>query len=579
MQRLVAIFSEKVFSIFLIGYFLGCTPKNISDESISINVRVPSFPSSINYLNSSSSFSSQIQHFTTNKLLRVNHKLGIDPWLVYDEPNFIRRDSLWLLQFELRPEARWDDGSPVTAEDVAFSLKVLKLPFQKVTTSFFLQRLSDLDFDSSDLKKFVITGKGNKDALRILVSDFSVFQKAKFDPEGSLDHISMSDISNNPESIRQDSLAKAFVHKITSDPFRFEGEYFNSSGPYKISSIEDGRYITLEKNKKWWGNSITNQFEWIYANPNKITYHIIPETLSAIQALKNEEIHVMSDIPSNEFYQMSEDDDFLQGYQLKSPTGFKFYFIAFNTRRQLLNQTELRKAFDYILDKRAIAQVVERSYGELTIGPVSPVLSYYYNSHIEQTDYNPDMSIEILTNLGLLRKEGKWYEPNSSKQIELDVLYSQKPEYEAIALILKSEANKIGIDLNLRSFDSRTLRKKIDDREFDIYISALGGSPFSLDFSPIFSTSASGNGGMNYSGFGNEKSDSLIRAVNYAKDSLDRRQALFELQEMLHKDASMLFLFFTKKKIAISKKFTNLKISSLKPGYDVTAFELAEGYQ
>ena len=45
---------------------------------------------------------------------------------------------------------------------------------------------------------------------------------------------------------------------------------------------------------------------------------------------------------------------------------------------------------------------------------------------------------------------------------------------------------------------------------------------------------------------------------------------------MLHDEATMLFLYFSQNKMAISKKFATLKISSMKPGYDVAAFKLAD---
>jgi len=87
---------------------------------------------------------------------------------------------------------------------------------------------------------------------------------------------------------------------------------------------------------------------------------------------------------------------------------------------------------------------------------------------------------------------------------------------------------------------------------------------------------ASAIGGFNYSGFGNQESDSIINAINIAQSNEDKRSGLLRLQEMLHEEKTMLFLYFEKSRIAVNKRFKNVHEPIFTSGYDVTQFQLAE---
>lgn len=565
---------REAFVPLFLFFLLGCSNPAIENE---IKVRIGYFPSSVNYLTASSLVGIDIQNKTFNKLLKYDADLHLKPLTAKGLPKVLLIDSMVSLEYELRAESKWDNGSQITSDDILFSLKVFKMPLKSnLLTAIYYDRIRSIQIDSDNDKKFTLYGVGDKEALLNLSGDFGILQKQVFDPNGILDHISIGDISSTPQLIKQDSSAIKFIDNFTSDPFKYNDQYFSASGPYKIIGVKDGQSISLTKNDNWWGHSVTADYDFIHANPDKITYYSIPETLLAVQSLKKGDIDVMNDIPASEFISIKEDVTFKNDNTLIAPTEFAFSYIGINSKKGWLKNKLVRKAFAHLINKQDIVESIEMGFASTTIGPINPVLSYYYNNKIAPYDYKPEFSEKLLVESGLLKREGEWYQQHSEKPLELSISYRLNSEGEGLAQILQAEAKKIGLSIKLEAFDGRTLFKKLTNGDFDLYVHSLSGSPFSFNFAEIYGVAASQKGGMNLTGFGNAKSDSLIRAVNFAQDSTERRDALYGLQAMLHDEATMLFLYFSQNKMAISKKFTNLKISSMKPGYDVTAFKLAK---
>ncbi|MEQ6121692.1 ABC transporter substrate-binding protein [Reichenbachiella sp. MALMAid0571] len=540
-----------------------------------VKVRSDHFPQSLNYLINGSYHAHDIQRKTFNELLFLDGRAKFKPLLAIGLPEVIELDTGYLFKFTLRDEAKWDNGAPITSQDIGFSLKAYKLPLKEnVGISSYYSRIKDVICNEDNIKVFQLLTKGNKHDLLRLTGDFGILEKAKFDPEGLLDHIRLSDFDLIPEEIANDEKVISFFKTFTKDNYKHNDAFFSSSGSYKISHLEQGKSITLTKNKNWWGNSMVN-VDYINANPDRITYYSIPETITAIYALKNGDIDVMDDIPSNEFIQLEKDEGFKKRYNLFSPLKYTFTYIGFNSEARYLNDKKIRHALVHLIDKTKIVESVESGYGQPTIGPINPAKKFYYNDKIVPYKYDSSKCFELLTQSGLKKVNNHWYQEGEEKPVEFTLIHKQNSVYENIAQIFVSEAQKAGIKISAISYDDRTVRKMVKDRNFDITIGAFNGSPFSYNFSGLFSTDAARSGGMNFTGFGNAKSDSLIQAINYAEDSVQRRNSLFEFQKILHDESTMVFLYFAKNKIAISKKFTNLNISSLKPGYDVTSFKLA----
>lgn len=554
----------------------SCDSPNVNWEN-KVDIRIKKFPSSINYFNSTSSEAVIVQKNIFNSLLWFNKTGDAKPLLVKYLPKISRDGSTLVLDFEVREQAFWTNGEKIEPDDIEFSLKAFKLPSSlNIYTRTYLEPLKKVSPNKNNSQKFSIRANGfEKDAI-LLASDFDIIQKSRFDSLGLLDSITFEDIENRPEFVASDKNVKQFIDEFLKDNFKFKGKYLDGSGPYKIVGIVEGKYIRLQKKENWWGKGFIGKLPQFHANPDEIIYKCIPEPLVAIQALKSGNLDVMDDIPSSEFLQLKKNPSFLREFNLFAPLKYKFTYIGFNSRIEYLNNVKIRKALAALVKPEDIIKVVEKGYGEKTVGPINPAKEYFYNNSIVSRTYDASFAQQVFLENGFKLVEGKLINKTSSKPLAFNISFRQNPGHESIAFLLKEEAAKIGLKLNLKQYEGRTISKMARNHDFEIMIGNFSANPNSLDFSAIFSQEAAKIGGINFTGFGSKKSDSLMQVANYAQDSLTKRQALWGLQEELHNEATMLFLYFSKNKIAINKKFDNLKISTYRPGYDVTSFTLRE---
>lgn len=516
-----------------------------------------------------------IQKQIFNRLFLFEKEGELKPLLVNPFPVTVNNNAYKEFFFEIRENAEWEKKKQITGEDVLFSLKVFKLPVSKnINARSYLERIKSAQVDSSNSKKIVFIVQGSNIDVSRVVGDFDILQKSKYDSLGLLDHITFEAIENDPGKVASDEKVKLFIDEFLKNNFKFKGEYLKGSGPYEIADMETGKFIKLKKKENWWGESLIGKLSQFHAYPKEIVYVYLPEPLVAIQALKSRSIDVMDDIPTNEFVQLKEDSLFLENFNLFTSLKYRFTYIGFNSRIKYLDNIKIRKALSYLVKPKDMIKVVEGGYGQKTIGPINPAKSYYYNGSIPSRNFDPNLAQNIFLTNGFKLIENNLVDEETNQPLEFEISYRQNPGYESIALILKQEAANIGIQMNLKQYEGRTMSKIARNHQFEIVIGAFNGNPNSLNFSGLFSQEAKKIGGMNFTGFGNGKSDSLIQAANYAQDSISKKAALYAFQKELHEEATMLFLYFSKNKIAINKKFDNLKISTTKPGYDVTSFIL-----
>ncbi len=308
--------------------------------------------------------------------------------------------------------------------------------------------------------------------------------------------------------------------------------------------------------------------------PDKIGYYVIQDESVALIALKNGEIDVLSGVPPSDFSLMAEDKTYKSQFHFLAPNSYQFVYLGFNARLEKLN-LPMRKALSHLIPYEDIIEVAALGFGQRTVGPMNPVDSLYYNSDVELTNFNPKKSENLMIQSGYRRDKNQWYNLNN-EQLSLTLNYQTGSAInESIALIINDRLKKFGIDVHLRGLDRSLLIKRAKSHDFEIILSSFRGGPLAHNFAPLFGTDAAIPGGLNYTGFGSQQSDSVINLINYAEKKEQKVSGLKELQRLLHEERTMLFLFFQKERIIVSKRFSNVFGFSRKPGYNVTKFQLA----
>ena len=212
-----------------------------------------------------------------------------------------------------------------------------------------------------------------------------------------------------------------------------------------------------------------------------------------------------------------------------------------------------------------------------TVGPIPPGNDQFYNKELKPYDYNLNQAAALLQAAGWVKNENGWQKKLNGEVVPLTINLNYKAgntEFENIALVFQQAAAKLNIPVTVQPLEGKLLTKNLKSHNFELFIRSLSGNPFVYNFKPILHSESAAEGGMNYTGFGTPESDKLLDQINVTQDLPAKARLLKRLQQILHEQSNLIFLYFSTDRLAINKRFTNLKVSGIKPGYDVSAFEL-----
>ncbi len=372
--------------------------------------------------------------------------------------------------FLLRPEARFHDGSPLTAADVAYSLNVLR---EKGHTSF---RLPLRDLDSAvatapDVLTVRLKPGHSRDAI-LLVAGLPIFSAAFYN-------------------------AHPFDEVSLDPPL--------GSGPYKVGRFAQGKYIAMERVPDYWGRDLpinigTNNF-------GTIRYEYYADRKIAFQGFKAGDFTFHEEFTSAVWAKGYDFPAVTDGRIRKeflpddTPLGTQGWF--FNTRRDAFKDPRVRQALAYAFDfKWTNANIMYDAYKR--------TVSYFQNSPMAATGAPSPAELTILepfratlpaavfadvelppegdgsgSDRTLLRhgfdllkaagckREGATLLLPDGKPLAMEFLDST-PALEPHTLPFIRNLRQLGIDASLRVVDPAQYKHRLDTFEFDVITERFG---------------------------------------------------------------------------------------------------------
>lgn len=558
---------------------LLCSCKPSAKEGFEVVVRFAADPESVNPVNYGSANALQIVNLLYQSLLTVDLADNRQkPLLVSGLPDVTQNDSLSFITYELREEAAWDNGQPVTPYDVALSLKIIKSPL--VNNDIIRPRydfIRGLIPDSANTRRFTLVCRGYTEEMEFLTGDFMVLPAYLLDPDSLLHPFSLQELSTPSDALKQDARIKAYAAYFNSERFTRNKEFLRGSGGYALDDWKTGQYITLTRKPGWWGDKLSRPLPYLTAVPPRISFQIIPDNNSAVLALRNGQLDVFAGIPATEFITLQANEAFREQYTLYTPETYEFSLVGINGRLAKFADRRTRQALAYLIDVDNIIRATQANFAVKTAGPINPADMRYYNARIPLYQADTAKAADLLAEAGWLRQNGQWQKQINGTLVPLTLTLNYRAGnsvFEHTGLIFQQTAAAIGIPVTLQPLEGALLITKLKNHEFEAFLSSVYGNPFVFDFSGILHTESAVVNGANFTGFGIAESDSLIEAINRTHDESGKAPLLKRLQEILHEESNIIFLYFKKNRIAVHNRFTNIKISGIKPGYDVSAFAL-----
>ncbi len=442
-----------------------------------------------------------------------------EPWAEYcvvAESLEMPEDRSWII-FNIRPQARWHNGKPITADDVVFSFYTwLKdgQPFMKT----FYKKVEKVEKLKDRRVKFT-------------------FKKADtIDRELPL-------IMGIMPLIPKDVYEGKDLSKITTEPLV-------SNGPYRIKKVDFGRSITYERVKDFWGAKLPTYVGRFNFDEIKVEYYRTNSVM--FEAFKAGKIDLMEEENPQAWF---VDYNFPKSKEIikeevthNRPVGM--HSFVFNTRREIFRDRRVRQALNLVFNFETLnASLYHGAYSrtngffnntelepkghpkgeELKIlrkfkGKVDPsVFGAAYKAPFNGTPaevrHNLQAAQKLLKEAGWIFQDGSLVHKETRRPFAFEILLDST-DYEKAALAFARNCNALGILVTIRFADAAQYERRKVDFDYDMIWVFWAGtrSPGNELWNYVSTKAATTKGSRNYPGIVDPVIDEIIKNIVTSKE-------------------------------------------------------------
>ncbi|RHV38677.1 peptide ABC transporter substrate-binding protein [Ruminococcus sp. OM05-10BH] len=405
--------------------------------------------------------------------------------------------------FHMNPDAKWSDGSKVTANDFEFTFKQMADPNTAATNAWL--------FDG------------------VIVN----FSEALYNNGKTPDEIGVKALDEETLEIQLVHPASYFLQLVAGSAYpvnqakyeEYGSEYGTApdktvyNGPLKVTSWNQNTEMVLEKNDQYWGQEDMQL--------DKVNYKVIQESSTAVQAFINGELDVVSTSDTNWGKTITAAGD---SQEMTVPSSAPDFFM-FNLKNEYLSNTKIRQALSIAFDRQEMVDTL-RDGMSVPIYSMMPdtmkVGDKIYTELVDGKNYFVTQMQEEYTDPKALLQEGLAELGKSTDPSQMTIRYASRGTSELSKKIgewMKQVwEEKLGINVQIDMMEWNIMWDKIDAGDYDI---ACGGwGPYYNEPSALLQLFEPVNGYFNAdkTGWNNEDSKKFTELLNQAKDVVDDKE-------------------------------------------------------
>lgn len=454
-----------------------------------------------------------------------------------------------MIEWKIKKEAAWDDGTPVTTTDLEY---------------FWQQEEKK---DPAKVTKDNPKGYANDIASHVGYDQITKLEKVDdktlhvtFDPAYSDFRGLFTDI---PQAKFMQAQPGGWDTGLDANPGP-------SAGPYKFKEWKKGESLTLVKNATWWGTPKPTL--------DSITFRFLPESTTQPDALRNNEVDFIYPQP-----QLDLVDQVGQLTDVKSEIGFgpTFEHLTFNMKNEFLGDLAVRKAIAFAVDRNALVNALMKPFSPKAARLDNRVLvatqeGYVANGKEYQTA-DATKAEDTLKAAGYAKGADGIYAKNGKKISLRITTTSGNKTREDQGELIKSQLAKVGIEIKIDNSPSKVLfNQRLPKGDFDIANFAWVGSVFPLSgAAQIYVTGQDSN----YGAYSNADYDKLAKQAAAELDAKKQLALADQEDKLMWKDIPNLPLYQKPTFIATRKKYVNIGDNTTNEGpfWNSNTWGLAKG--
>ncbi|MEA1981909.1 MAG: peptide-binding protein, partial [Campylobacterota bacterium] len=310
------------------------------------------------------------------------------------------------------------------------------------------------------------------------------------------------------------------------------------TGPYKLEQLEYSKNIIL--------SAFDEYFEG-QAKIDKISFHVIADTMTRFLMLKSAQLDLGSVEPMAYERQLSE--EFFENFKIYEKISLSYTYLGFNLRLKKFQNPDVRKALSLAIDREELVDILFFKHAKVCSGPFLPGSSAF-NAEVKVPIRDIEKAKELLQKAGYTKENPLSFEIVTS---------NASPIRPYAAQILQHQLKKIGVVVTLRVMEWQAfLNMVVFPHKFDTVLLGWGLSP-TPDPYLFWHKDSDKKGGFNLVGYNNPKVNKMIEESQSMIDREMLAESWQKMFELITDDNPYLFLYIPNSITAVDKNIKNIE--------------------
>jgi peptide/nickel transport system substrate-binding protein len=471
-----------------------------ASDSQTLKFLIESSPNNLDLRQGTDAQSERVGGLIYDALVKKDAHFVLQPWLA---TSWERPDPLtWV--FHIREGVRFHDGKPLTADDVAWSIRSMIDGTLITAKGGTLAEITSVE--ASGPLTVTVRTKEPDDSLLFNLSDglFGVVEKGAGSDEG--------------------------LHPVGTGPFKF------------VSQMQD-RDVVLERNADYWEGA---------PKIARIRFEVVPDTITAALEIRKGSADVESNVLTQDMVEALRKE---RNVVVQSGPGAMVMYANFNTIDPALRDPRVRQAIACAIDRPALIAALWRGQARLA-DTLLPEGHWAAADDAELPQYPHDVAraVQLLDAAG--------FKPDKDGvRLRFTLKTSTDETTRLVSQAMQQEMRAAGIALTLRPAEFGTFYSDITRGAFQMYMLRWIGSNEDPDFLRYaFATASFPPKGGNRGHYSNPRVDALLAQANVETDEAARRREYVEVQQILARDLPSIPLWYPNNEVVHSTRLTGVQL-------------------
>jgi peptide/nickel transport system substrate-binding protein len=341
------------------------------------------------------------------------------------------------------------------------------------------------------------------------------------------DNFLLTNLSTGAMGIVPEGAGRAFwKHPVGTGPFRFVSQQIDQD-------------VIVERNLASWQG---------VPSLERVRFSVVPDAITESLELEKGSADVaINSLPMDALPQLARRTNLA----VEDVPGTQIQYLAFNTRDRLLADARVRQAISCAIDRGLIVRTLRQGRGHVA-SSLLPVTHWAWSDTGPHFDYDPAQAERLLDAAGYRRGA-------TGVRLHLTMKTSTDEETRLLAAVLQQQLARVGIALDLRSYEFATFYADVTRGAFQLYsLRWIGGNEQPDIFTFAYASTSFPPKGANRGHYRNPQLDALLADAAESPDQERRRQDYVEAQKILARDLPAVNLWYRDTIVVHNRRLTQV---------------------